>query len=330
MPSAPSDPIAFLEAAYRVEVPTSEWLSGIVDAARHTLDQGMGVTAMLYDATDVANMRVLAVEGTGGGRAEALARTIERGAPERIRWTFRTSACRVASEGPDWETTPAKALFARWGIEDVLCANGVDPTGIGCFLTAPLARRRRLSAAVRARWERVAAHLAAGYRLHRRLIAASTPPEVTLDPVGRLLDGPAEATEKEARRGLREAVRAMDRARGRARRAAPDEALEGWTALVDARWTLLDHFDSDGRRFVIARRNASDVPEAAELTERERQVLAYAALGHTNKLVAYELGIAASTVRVLFARAARKLGASSREEAIARFLAQTGELTRVP
>lgn len=328
--SAPPDPITFVEAAYRVEVPTAEWLSGVVDAARRTLDQGMGVTAMLYDATDVARMQVLAVEGTGGRRAELLARAIERGAPERIRWTFRTSACRVASEGPDWETTPARQLFAQWGIEDVLCANGVDPTGIGCFLTAPLARRRRLSAAVRSRWERAAAHLAAGYRLHRRLLAAAAPVDAVLDPAGRLLDGPAELTEKEARRGLREAVRAMDRARGRARRTTPDEALEGWTALVDARWTLLDHFDSDGRRFVIARSNASDVPQAPDLTERERQVLAYAALGHTNKLIAYELGIAASTVRVLVARAAKKLGASSRDEAVARFLARVGELTEVP
>jgi DNA-binding CsgD family transcriptional regulator len=330
MAGASSDPIAFVEAAYRVEVPTASWLSGIVDAARATLDQGMGVTAMLYDATDVARMRILAVEGTGGGRAEALARAIERGAPERIRWTFRTSACRVASEGPDWETTPARLLFAKWGIEDVLCANGVDPTGIGCFLTAPLARRRRLSVAARSRWERVAAHLAAGYRLHRRIAQSAPPPEVTLDAAGRLLDGPAEVTEKEARRGLREAVRAMDKARGRARRTAPDEALEGWKALVDARWTLLDHFDSDGRRFVVARRNTSDVPDAAELTERERQVLAYAALGHTNKLVAYELGITASTVRVLFARAAKKLGASSREDAVARFVQRTAALTRVP
>lgn len=55
-------------------------------------------------------------------------------------------------------------------------------------------------------------------------------------------------------------------------------------------------------------------------------MLAYAALGHHNKLIAYELGLAQSTVRVLSMRAARKLGTRSREETIARFLA----LTRLP
>lgn len=36
---------------------------------------------------------------------------------------------------------------------------------------------------------------------------------------------------------------------------------------------------------------------------------------HHHKLIAYELGLAASTVRVLFFRAMRKLGAANRSEA---------------
>ena len=42
-------------------------------------------------------------------------------------------------------------------------------------------------------------------------------------------------------------------------------------------------------------------------------------LGHTDKVIAYELGLSASTVRVLLHRATRKLGASTRREALARF-----------
>jgi DNA-binding CsgD family transcriptional regulator len=58
-------------------------------------------------------------------------------------------------------------------------------------------------------------------------------------------------------------------------------------------------------------------PTQGPLSERERQVLAYAALGHPNKLIAYELGIANSTVSVLLARAQTKLGAASRNEMLA-------------
>jgi DNA-binding CsgD family transcriptional regulator len=43
-------------------------------------------------------------------------------------------------------------------------------------------------------------------------------------------------------------------------------------------------------------------------------VVQHALLGHRNKVIAYDLGLAASTVRVLIARAAAKVGARSRQE----------------
>ena len=82
-----------------------------------------------------------------------------------------------------------------------------------------------------------------------------------------------------------------------------------------AGWSYLDDFESGGRRFVIAMRKEVDV-----LTERERQILAHAALGLHDKAIAYELGLADATVRVLLHRAAKKLGVRGRQEAIARFV----------
>ena len=55
------------------------------------------------------------------------------------------------------------------------------------------------------------------------------------------------------------------------------------------------------------------------LTKREQQVVSVLLQGHSNKEIAYELGLAAATVRVLMVRAARKLGASGREDAIVCF-----------
>jgi DNA-binding CsgD family transcriptional regulator len=52
----------------------------------------------------------------------------------------------------------------------------------------------------------------------------------------------------------------------------------------------------------------------ARLTARERDVVARALRGCANKVIAYDLGLAHSTVRVLMARAAIKLGAHSRDE----------------
>jgi DNA-binding CsgD family transcriptional regulator len=44
-------------------------------------------------------------------------------------------------------------------------------------------------------------------------------------------------------------------------------------------------------------------------------------MGHTNKVIAYELGLSASTVRVLLTRASRKLGVSGRQRLIERYRA---------
>jgi len=58
---------------------------------------------------------------------------------------------------------------------------------------------------------------------------------------------------------------------------------------------------------------------ASALTPREKQIIEQAKLGHRNKVIAYELGIADSTVRVLLARAAAKIGAPGREELLRAF-----------
>jgi DNA-binding NarL/FixJ family response regulator len=50
------------------------------------------------------------------------------------------------------------------------------------------------------------------------------------------------------------------------------------------------------------------------LTHREREVVLRALRGGANKEIAYDLGLAHSTVRVFMARAAEKLGASNRRD----------------
>jgi len=91
--------------------------------------------------------------------------------------------------------------------------------------------------------------------------------------------------------------------------------------LVTARWTLVDSFHLGGARYVVAQENAPQVRGVERLSRREREVVELAAAGHNNKLIAYALGIAASTVGVLLHRAAAKLGARSREELTARYRA---------
>jgi DNA-binding NarL/FixJ family response regulator len=75
---------------------------------------------------------------------------------------------------------------------------------------------------------------------------------------------------------------------------------------------MVDWFDSDGRRFVLAIPNSPEVTDPRGLTERENQVVGYAILGDTNKMIAYRLGLSTSRVSLLLRSAMKKLGLRTR------------------
>ncbi|NUO52487.1 MAG: helix-turn-helix transcriptional regulator [Polyangiaceae bacterium] len=317
-PGGMKDIISIIEGAYQVDQEPAGWLRNLLETATPTLDHGLGCSAFFYDATDVNRLRLQEFVSVGARSDESIMRAIERSTPERVRWVFRSQACRTASEGPDWTINPAAKMFREWGITDVLFINGLDPSGIGCFVTAKLSAEDRVSQGTKQRLSKLAAHLASGYRLVRRLSnEAKRDPSTgsaVLTPSGRVEHADAEAAEKTALTALREAVGAIEGARGKMRRRDPDGAVSSWRGMVNAKWSLVDHFDRDGKRYVVARENHAQTPRPRELSLRERQVVAYAALGHTNKLIAYELGISASSVGVLLWRAAKKLGVESRKD----------------
>ena len=133
--------------------------------------------------------------------------------------------------------------------------------------------------------------------------------------------GPSESGEHESREQnqplslLAQAAVAIDRSRSTARSRDYGGALEAWTALVAGRWSLVECFVNEGRRFLVVRRN--DPPGSFALTRRERQVVAYRARGYSLKLIAYELGLTASTISTHMASARTKLGFRSNVNLVA-------------
>ncbi len=89
--------------------------------------------------------------------------------------------------------------------------------------------------------------------------------------------------------------------------------------MVAGRWSLVDFIDRDGKRMILARENCPQVRDLQALTPIERSVVGYAALEHSNKHLAYELGLAPSTVASHLARALKKLRLTSRHDLIERF-----------
>jgi DNA-binding NarL/FixJ family response regulator len=165
---------------------------------------------------------------------------------------------------------------------------------------------RSISAAEAAPWAQVAAHIHAALRLRFRVHGAPSLPAVkqgmgvqvgidaVVSPSGKIEH--AEPAAQAYLAALKEAAVSIDRARARLRREDPEAALQGWRSLVEGRWSLVESFESDGRRYLLARRNAPSAPVVPLLTEREQQVLSLAVRRHSAKVIAYELGIAPSAV----------------------------------
>ena len=136
-----------------------------------------------------------------------------------------------------------------------------------------------------------------------------------LEADGRVAHCEEEASSRETRSTLREAARSIDRARGRLRAKDPEGAVALWRGLVEGTWTLVDQHESDGRRYIIARRNEPRSQASLPgLTREETICLLYAAMGNSQKLIGYELGTSEAQVSRLLGRAMQKLGIASKSD----------------
>src|SRR5690606_25208176 len=82
-------------------------------------------------------------------------------------------------------------------------------------------------------------------------------------------------------------------------------------------WSLVELTDTDGRRFIVARRNNPETQGSPTLSRRQRQVLFYASMGWSLRQIGYSLGLPADGSVTHHPRTGlRKLGFNSRAELI--------------
>ena len=324
------DLIDVVETAYDLGDDDEAWLPRMLEVSRAGLDSGQGLFGFLYFADRQAGLQVhcAAMDGLDPDILTAAVATNVAAPPDVMRELFFDYARTVGTYRQMQREVPAAADFfaaapeKHASVVDLVALNARDPSGHGLIFGAPASEDVNLRPRFVQRWQRVATHLAAGYRLRRALVNLDTAPAVPLggdavfDPGGALKHAEPDAKDRSVREKLKDAVKRVDRARSTARKDT-DEALALWQGLSCGRYSLVDWFDADGRRFVIARKNDSPTPDPRALSMKERQVSAWVALGQTNKQVGYEVGIAASTVAYHLARAQRKLGLQTRGQLVA-------------
>jgi DNA-binding CsgD family transcriptional regulator len=341
-----ADPIAVVEAAYCLGVDEPGWTAGLAEAATHLLPNTVAGFVAYHVLLDADAVHLEHPAGTRDAAAalasiQNMQQALERyhagsaGLGERIkartygnvtRGTMRQAADRILfSEhqlfGPRWMYT-----LGVPGVHDVLLLKCPQLDGKHfTLLAAGLPKRRAPTAKERAAFLMIAAHVRAGYRLRRQLRAiqeqglrAGQDGAVLDAKTMRVLHAEGEAQAPDARETLREMAVRVDRARTQ-QYGRDERALEVWQGLVDGRWSLVDQFDNDGKRLVIAHRNAEDVRDPRRLSVTEASVMGLAARGYPNKLVAYHLGISEARVSSLLHRAMAKLHIESRVDLVRMF-----------
>jgi DNA-binding CsgD family transcriptional regulator len=314
-----SDPIGLFDALYDLETSRADWCSQVLKSAGRVFDQGLGVGLVCYDVSGT----IPKVESLQGYNVSEKNKQMGGDAHIKPEWaevivnSYRTVICATMDEYvPDLEMRAAMRKFYQpVGIRDTILINGVGPSRAGCALVVLSADMFRIAPRERQLLTRLATHLSTAYRLHRRLERVV---DAVLTPSGKVEHAESTASSNVSLYSLAGAVKLREWARSRSGRRDSDRSTEAWKPLVAGRWSLIDSYEYGGRRYITACENAPVPTRIESLSPRERQVAALAELGRSNKVIAYELGLGHSTVRVLLARAAAKLGVSTRVDLVNR------------
>jgi DNA-binding CsgD family transcriptional regulator len=317
--------LATVDAAYELEGSTEDWLRRLLSCARPALRPDRGLIAGTLSARTRHGLaftsELVATEDVPKAAFDLVRARAREQPPEYGQAAIRAAAVLDTSSAA-YHRHHAPHRFCDFqdydelrsvGVHDHLVAQSYDAGGDGCMLLANVSRIIDPPRHKRARWARVMAHVCAGLRL-RNGLGASNADEAVLEPGGRVVHAEGAAKQVESREALRQAALGIDRARSRAGQANPAQALSDWSALVAGRWSLVETFESDRRRYLVARRNDPALDYPRVLSERERQIAAYAARGWSNKYIAYTLGLAPSTVSSHLNTALRRLGARNSAE----------------
>ena len=312
-----------VESIYDLEQDTPAWISGILGQLRPWIADGLGLFGFTYSLSDADELvpGAFATMGCSTSMADVLPFAVTQIGPEYVRDGYRSADAGATSEIPGWQGSVAAEMARQEGVADVWSINGRSGGTRGCVVAVNRRSGQLLPPKERRLFARTAEHLAAAYRLRERLrlMDAIERAEAVIAPGGNVLHATGDAKRSDSLDALRTGALRMDRTRGKLRESNPVRAVVPWKGAMAARWTLLEHFDSDGRRYILAREKDPDRSRQAALSPREREVLVHAALGQSNKEIAYALGIAHSTVRVLLVRAARRLDARTRTDLVRRF-----------
>jgi DNA-binding CsgD family transcriptional regulator len=287
--------VEVIKQAYDCEDDENEWLTQLCRRLRPLLDEGFGILAYTWQLRGTQPV-VTSVARAGGSDAfERYPQQLLRMVGDRARPLLCTGSSTLSTRG--W--------FGATGVADDACRR-LLPVGVvdvamvmaragsaGLVVSVPLTRQARSRPRQRA-WSLVAGHWAFALELRAALRRTASPALM---------------------RGLGPEPRPL-------RRATTEQAREVLRGLSDGEWLATRVVrDDSGELLLAAKRDPHASPHP--LSALERQVARAAALGHSHKQIAYDLGMAPNRVAHHLRGIMLKLAVSTRAELQRRWTLET-------
>ena len=311
------DLAALANACYTLVSSEQSWLQGIVNVLRPLLDRGMGIAAWSFRVGDWgrSDPPPVGVDLELGKAIRAVCSTVSSTLAAQVFLGPRAKpGCERIGNTTGLDRDPSFAAFWPFRIRDFHALTVLDGRGFGVALLSPELHVIKSNRAMTRALERVGTHVLAGFRLRRALGQV----DAVFEPDSRLVDAGAgdetEAREPGQPAALQSAVKALDQTWSKRATKDWEAALETWQGLVSGRWSLVQSFESGGRRYLVARRSLP-----AELPGRALQPLVAHALilrarGASYKQLAGELGISIAGAHQLVKHSCQRLGIRDEHE----------------
>lgn len=319
------DWVSLIEAGYRLDGNDKQWIDGLLTHAELLGERGFWLTIGRYDYTP-KKIQLNEIQSTGPSAAKQILKSSIQVDSEAVSNFFRagkpvSSLSEVIySSEPEIANVVKKLSNSR--VHDKLAVKALSGEGealIMCWLfndqVLPTALERK-------RWGCIASHLGSGLRLRKvteKLSLENEKVEAIFDGNFKLCDARSLACTRSSCEVLQSVIKRVDKVRTKTGRSDADLAMKSWEGLIQGRWSLVDYFDTDQRRYIVAVKNDPRYPDPRGLTLRERQIAEYMGHGLSTKQICYTLGISPSAVTNCSARVKRKLGLNSTLELVAFF-----------
>jgi DNA-binding NarL/FixJ family response regulator len=303
---------AVIRVAYRLHSDLQAWAAHVHEVLGPLIDRGQGSFVALVRLPE-SGARIEFASGRGGVNPLhiGVARLATVLAPNRMREVFFNG--RVVGSNSRVHSHEDHARMQRAArAPDALGFCISDSVDLGLMVAAPSPSTVDTPETPVPLVAHLGRHVSTALRLQRIVESRAFEDravEAVFDEKGTVQRAVGMARESNALESLRQAAKQHAAA---ARWDDTKAESSAWDAVISGRWSLVDRFDSDGKRFVLAYRNPSGVLDPRRLTPGEEACAQLAALGRSNKEIGSELGVNESTASTQVASALKKLGLGSR------------------